>query len=70
LFKGLRENLKKLRSIIEDVIKLEKAFSLKRLHCYDYEPVKKRYSLSVLLTGVTIKLGFREKNVIQRLSEW
>ncbi len=71
LFKGLKEDLKKLRSIIEDVIKLGKeAFSLRRLHCYDYEPVRKKCSLSVLLTGMTIKLGFREKKVIQRLSEW
>ncbi len=71
LFKGLKENLKKLRSIIEDVIKLGKeAFSLKRLHCYAYEPVRKRCSVSVLLTGMTIKLGFREKKLIQRLSEW
>ena len=71
LFEGLKENLKTLRSIIEDVIKLGKeAFSLKRLHCYAFEPVKKRCSLSVLLTGMTFKLGFREKKVIQRLSEW
>ncbi|MBO8183513.1 MAG: transposase [Archaeoglobus sp.] len=71
LFEGLKMNLKKLRSIIEDVIKLGKeAFSLKRLHCYDFEPVRKRCSLSVLLMGTTVKLGFREKKVIQRLSEW
>ena len=71
LFKGLKENPKKLRTIIEDVIKLGKeAFSMRDLHCYDYEPVKKRCSLSVLLTGMTIKLGFREKRFIQRLSEW
>ena len=71
LFEGLKMNLKTLRSIIEDVIKLGKeAFSLKQLHCYGYEPVRKRCSLSVLLTGMTIKLGFREKKLIQRLSEW
>jgi len=71
LFEGLKEDLKKLRSIIEDVIKLGKeAFSLRRLHCYDFEPVRKRCSLSVLLTGMTVKLGFREKRLIQRLSEW
>jgi len=69
LFEGLRLNLK--RSIVEDVIKSGKeAFSLKRLHCYDYEPVKKRCSFSVLLTGITVCMGFREKRVIQRLSEW
>jgi len=53
------------------MIKLGKeAFGLKRLHCYDYEPVRKRCSLSVLLTGMTIKLGFKEKKLIQRLSQW
>ncbi len=71
LFEGLKKNLKKLRAIIEDVIKLGKeAYSLKQLHCYNYEPVKKRYSLSVLLAGITVRLEFREKKVIQRLSEW
>ena len=71
LFEGLKLNLKSLRAIIEDVIKLGKeAFSLRQLHCYSLEPVKKRCSFSVLLTGMTFKLGFREKKVIQRLSEW
>ena len=71
LIDGLKTNLKSLRSIIKDVIKLGKeAYSMKRLHCYDFEPVKKRCSLSVLLTGMTFKLGFREKKVIQKLSEW
>ena len=69
LFEGLKLNLKSLRAIVEDVIKLGKeAFSLKRLHCYAFEPVKKRCSISVLLTGITFKLGFREKSVIQELS--
>jgi len=71
LFEGLKMNLKSLRAIVEDVIKLGKeAFSLKKLHCYDFEPVKKRCSLSVLLTGMTVNMGFREKKVIQKLSEW
>ncbi len=71
LVEGLKMNLKTLRSIIEDVIKLGKeAFSLKRLHCYSFESVKKRCSLSVLLTGMTFEFGFREKKVIQKLSEW
>jgi len=60
-----------LRSIVEDVIKLGKeAYSMKQLHCYSFEPVKKRCSISVLLAGITFKLGFREKKVIQKLSEW
>lgn len=70
LIDGLKENLKSLRSIIEDVIKLGKeAYSMKRLHCYTFESVKKRCSVSVLLTGMTFKLGFRGKRVIQKLSE-
>ena len=45
----VKTELKSLRSII-DVIKLGKeAFSLKKLHCYAFEPVKK-CSLSVLLS--------------------
>ena len=71
LFEGLKTNLKKLRAIIEDVIKLGKeAYGMRDFHCYSFEPVKKRCSLSVLLTGMTFKLGFREKKVIQKLSEW
>ena len=71
LFEGLKEDLKSLRSIIEDVIKLGKeAFSLKKLHCYAFEPVKKRCSFSVLLTGMTFEFGFRDKITIQKLSEW
>jgi hypothetical protein len=70
LFEGLKQNLKTLRAIIEDVIKLGKeAYGMKRLHCYDFEPVKKRCFLSVLLTGMTFEFGFREKKVIQKLSE-
>lgn len=70
MFDGLKQNLKTLRSIIEDVIKLGKAFSLRDLHCYTVESVRKKCALSVLLVGMTVKLGFREKKVIQRLSEW
>ncbi|OYT34183.1 transposase, partial [Archaeoglobales archaeon ex4484_92] len=56
---------------IEDVIKLGKeAFSLRQLHCYSFESVKKWCSTSVLLTGMTFEFGFREKKVIQKLSEW
>ena len=65
LFEGLKLNLKTLISIIEDVIKGKEAFSLKKLHCYSFE-VKKRCPLSVLLAGITFKLGFREKKVIQK----
>ena len=70
LFEGLKLNLKKLRAIIEDVIKLGKeAFSLRQLHCYTFESVKK-WCTSVLLTGMTFEFGFRDKTTIQKLSEW
>ncbi len=43
LFEGLKLNLKTLRAIVEDVIKLgKKAFRLKRFPCSDFEPVRKR----------------------------
>jgi len=68
LIDGLKNNLKGLKSVIEDMIKLGKeAFSLRRLHCYNFEPVRKRCSLSVLLIGIAIDMGFKEKKVIQRL---
>ena len=70
LFDGLKENLKRDRSIIQDVIKGKEAYSLKDLHCYMDESVRKKCALSVLLVGMTVKLGFREKKAIQRLSEW
>ena len=58
LVEGLKTNLKKLRAIIEDVIKLGKeAYGMRDFHCYDYEPVKKRCSFSVLLTGMTFEFG-------------
>ena len=42
LFDGLKEDLKTLRSIIEDVTKLrKKAYGMKDLHYYSFESVKK-----------------------------
>ena len=38
------------------------SFSLRQLHCYAFEPVKKRCSFSVLLTGMTFEFGFRDNN--------
>ena len=71
LFEGLKLNLKKLRSIIKDVIKLGKeAYGMKDLHCYSFESVKKWCSASVLLTEMTFEFGFRERRVIHKLSEW
>jgi len=71
LFEGLKNNLKALRAIIEDVIKLRKdVYGMRDFHCYDFEPVKKKCSLSVLLTGMTFEFSFKEKKIIQKSSEW
>jgi len=43
LIEGLKENLKSLRAIVEDVIKLGKE-AFRDLHCYAFEPVKKKCS--------------------------
>ena len=48
----------------------KEAYGMRDFHCYAFESVKKRRSLSVLLTGMTFEFGFREKKVIQKLSEW
>lgn len=60
-----------IRSLIEDEFKLAKdAFSLQNFHRYTTRSVKKAVSLNVLLSGLVISLGFREKKQLQRLSEW
>jgi len=76
------EHFKAVRSVIEDVFKLAKSFGLRRLHRYTGRSVYKlrlhRYTgrsvykfaaLNVLLVGVVVALGFREKKVLQRLAE-
>ena len=63
------EDFKPIRSVIEDVFKLAKSFGLRRLHRYTRNSVLKFAALNVLLVGVVVALGFREKRVLQRLAE-
>lgn len=79
LFKALKAKLMNLlrrwkdfrsvRSIIEDVFKLAKSMSLRRLHRYTMKSVYKFVAMNVLLVGVIVALGFREKKALQRLAE-
>ncbi len=46
--KGLKKNLKNFGNTVVDVIKLGKEAYSKDLHCYNYEPVKKRKAIQKL----------------------
>ena len=63
------QDFKAVRSAIEDVFKLAKSFGLRRLHRYTKRSVYKFAALNVLLVGIVVALGFREKKVLQRLAE-
>ena len=63
------QEFKAVRSVIEDVFKLAKSFGLRRLHRYTMRSVYKFVALNVLLIGVVVALGFREKKVLQKLAE-
>ena len=68
---GHQDCFQSIRSLIEDVFKLAKdSFSLQKFHRYTTRSVKKAVSLNVLLFGLVISLGFREKKQLQQLSEW
>jgi hypothetical protein len=60
---------KAVRSVIEDVFKLAKSFGLRKLHRYTRRSVLKFAALNVLLVGIVVSLGFREKKKLQRLAE-
>ena len=60
---------KAVRSAIEDVFKLAKSFGLRRLHRYTRRSMLKFAALNVLLVGVVVAMGFREKKELQRLAE-
>ncbi|MBE8538988.1 transposase [Geoglobus acetivorans] len=66
---GKWESFKSVRSVIEDVFKLAKSFSLRKLHRYTMRSVYKFAALNVLLIGIVVALGFREKKELQRLAE-
>ena len=63
------QEFKPVRAIIEDVFKLAKSFGLRKLHRYTRRSVLKFAALNVLLVGLVVALGFREKRVLQRLAE-
>ena len=62
-------DFKHVRAVIEDVFKLAKSFRLRRLHRYTRISVYKFAAMNVLLVGIIVALGFREKKVLQRLAE-
>ena len=62
---------KAIRSRIEDFIKLGKAaFGWGLTHRYTQRSAEKYLTMGVLLTGLVINMGFRDKKSLQRLSEW
>ena len=63
------QEFKPVRAIIEDVFKLAKSFGLRRLHRYTRRSVLKFAALNVLLVGIVVAMGFREKKELQRLAE-
>ncbi len=79
LFKALKAKLMNLlenwkgfnsvRSSIEDIFKLAKSLSLRNLHRYTMRSVYRFAALNVLLVGMVVALGFREKKALQRLAE-
>ncbi len=65
------ERFKAERSVIDDLFKVAKnSFALDKLHRYTKRSVEKFVALNVLLVGVVVSLGFREKEALQRLAEW
>ena len=64
------EELKPIRSLIEDVFKVaKKAYNMEILHRYTMRSVKKYCSLAVFLTGVVIASSNCDKRMLQRLAE-
>jgi len=45
-------------------------FSLDKIHRFTLSFVTKIASLGVVLIGIAISLGFRDKGSLQRLAEW
>ena len=51
-------------------MKLVLAISLDKTHRFTLSSVTKITSLGVVLIGIAIFLGFRDKGSLQRLAEW
>jgi hypothetical protein len=60
---------KPVRSVIEDVFKVCKSMGLRNLHRYSMRSVYKYTVVNVLLIGMVVAVGIREKRVLQRLAE-
>jgi hypothetical protein len=80
IYKGIIAKFKELiskwsefrsvRSIIEDIFKLaKKAYSMEDLHRYTRSSVLKYCSLAVLLVGMTVNYGIKERKELQAFSE-
>lgn len=64
------KEFRSVRSIIEDVFKIaKKAYSMEHLHRYTRSSVLKYCSLAVLLIGITINYGIKERKELQAFSE-
>lgn len=64
------KEFRSLRSIIEDIFKLaKKAYSMGDLHRYTRSYVQKYCSLALLLVGITVNYGIRERKKLQAFSE-
>jgi hypothetical protein len=65
------KEFKPKRSLIEDVIKvMKKTFSLDKIHRFTLPSVTKQASLGVVLLGIAISFGYKEKKQLQMLAEW
>jgi hypothetical protein len=65
------KEFKPKRYLIRDVIKvMKKTFSLDKIHMFTLPPVTKQTSLGVVLLGIAISFGYREKKQLQMLAEW
>ena len=64
------KEFRSIRSIIEDVFKLaKKAYSMEDLHRYTRSSVQNYCSLAVLLVGITVDYGIKDRKELQALSE-
>ena len=64
------KRFKAARSVIDDLLKVAKnSFVLDKIHHYTKRSAKKFVVLNVLLVGMMVSLGFREKEALQRLAE-
>ena len=62
------DELKSKRSEVEDVFKGKCGLFMDKIHRFTRSVAK--FYANVLLIAILIRLGFREKKVLQRLAEW